>query len=59
MRAFPGNDERMSLLHQDSGGIGKSIPSALEISLGGARIQYDSWIALLVTQIRFGMLVQR
>ena len=34
MRAFPGNDERMSVLHQDSGGIGKSIPSALEISLG-------------------------
>ena len=34
MRAFPGNDERMSVLHQDSGGIGKSIPSALEISRG-------------------------
>ena len=34
MRAFPGNDERMSVLHQDSGGIGKSISSALEISLG-------------------------
>ena len=34
MKAFPGNDERMSVLHQDSGGIGKSIPSALEISLG-------------------------
>ena len=34
MRAFHGNDERMSVLHQDSGGIGKSIPSALEISLG-------------------------
>ena len=37
MRAFPGNDERMSVLHQDSralGGIGKSIPSTLEISLG-------------------------
>ena len=34
MRAFPGNDERMSVLHQDSGGTGKSIPSALEISLG-------------------------
>ena len=34
MRAFPGNDERMSVLHQDSGGIGKSIPSALDISLG-------------------------
>ena len=34
MRAFPGNDERMSVLHQDSGGIGKSIPSALEIFLG-------------------------
>ena len=34
MRTFPGNDERMSVLHQDSGGIGKSIPSALEISLG-------------------------
>ena len=39
MRAFPGNDERMSVLHQDSGGIvsvlhqeeggiGKSIPDA-------------------------------
>ena len=27
------DDERMSVLHQDSGGIGKSIPSALEISL--------------------------
>ena len=26
--------ERMSVLHQDSGGIRKSIPSALEISLG-------------------------
>ena len=25
---------RMSVLHQNSGGIGKSIPSALEISLG-------------------------
>ena len=37
MRAFPGNDERMSVLHQDSGGIGKSIPSALEISLGHGR----------------------
>ena len=34
MRAFPGNDERMSVLHQDSEGIGKSISSALEISLG-------------------------
>ena len=33
MRAFPGNDERMSVLHQDWGGIGKSIPSALKISL--------------------------
>ena len=30
---FPGDDERMSVLHQDSGWIGKSIPSALEISL--------------------------
>ena len=28
MRAFSGNDERMSVLHQDSGGIGKSIPDA-------------------------------
>ena len=27
------DDERMSVLHQNSGGIGKSIPSALEISL--------------------------
>ena len=33
-QSFPGNDERMSVLHQDSGGIGKSIPSALEIFLG-------------------------
>ena len=33
-QSFPGNDERMSVLHQDLGGIGKSIPSALEISLG-------------------------
>ena len=43
MRAFPGNDERMSVLHQDSGGIvsvlhqdeggiGKSIPDARKIS---------------------------
>ena len=31
--SLPVNDERMSVLHQDSGGIGKSIPSALEISL--------------------------
>ena len=28
------DDERMAVLHQNSGGIGKSIPSALEISLG-------------------------
>ena len=27
------DDERMSVLHQNSGGIGKSIPSALKISL--------------------------
>ena len=33
-QSFPGNDERMTVLHQDSGGIGKSIPSALEIFLG-------------------------
>ena len=32
--SLPGNNERMSVLHQDSGGIRKSIPSALEIFLG-------------------------
>ena len=43
MKSFPGNDERMSVLHQDSGGIvsvlhqdeggiGKSIPDARKIS---------------------------
>ena len=31
-KSFPGNDERMSVLHQDEGGIGKSIPDAQEIS---------------------------
>ena len=32
-QSFPGNDDRISVLHQDSGGFWKSIPSALEIFL--------------------------
>ena len=35
---------RMSVLHQNSGGIGKSIPSALEISLG-LRPREISWVS--------------
>ena len=41
-QSFPVNDERMSVLHQNEGNIGKSIPSALEISLDPREFPRDS-----------------
>ena len=51
------NDERMSVVHQDSGGIGKSIPSALEISRGRGfslrlRLREIPWVSWCKTHGR-------